>query len=446
MTGILDFITEQNTRSGLREFAQSQYGQSNPALAALAQADPDTFRTVLPDIIKHEQEQKAISQFYGADQAPPPSADSLSGTSALKALSQGIGTDPAPQPNALKRMAGSMAYLPTGMQTIAAQQMMFQNPGGDGAAAGGGSNLTGDEFLKTLNPNIAAQVKGIIEGRIPVTARMQSSAAFQPLMNAIMQADPNFDVSDYNARFKARADITSGQGAKNISSIGTAINTLSKLQDANDKLGDFSSLGPLNGPANYARNLYLESSSDPNLRTYTELAKTAADEVTKAVVGAGGTGGDRETRLGAFTANQTKEARKAAITAAIQELTSRIEPIANNYNNAMRTSKSGIQLISPDAQESYYKLTGEKPPITTVNALNGASSSPANPSPLAQYGQPDTAPGTVAAPQAVQSSPLAQISQQPPMQAPAVDGSPDPKVAQRKVLLMQALKKRGLVQ
>lgn len=386
---LLDWFSEQNRVSNLQKFAAQTYGADSPQVA-LAQGAPDQFAKFLSDQSSKQAETGAIQQYYNAGpttaqtNAQPLPDDSQSGNLASQAISQAI----MPPPTALQRMTASMANLPPALQATAASQMQFQNPSGDG------TQLSGPDLLKTLPPAMAARIEGINSGKQPLTAREQSSAAFQPLINALMMVHPDYDAADAQARQKARNDITSGPGSKKLQSISTAINTLQQADAASQKYGDaFGSDwgGPMIGLMNTGRAMYHSASNDPALVTYNQLAKTAADETTNAVTTGGGTGADRETRYDIFKAGQSQAARHAAFVSAIQELKARVEPIAESYGNAMHTSVSPIQLISPEAQGAYTKITGEQAPVTSVSGLTG-DITPAPQSASAPAASPSSAP------------------------------------------------------
>lgn len=223
------------------------------------------------------------------------------------------------------------------------------------------NGATGPEFLSTLQPQVADQVKAIAEGRLaPPSGYALKSPYWQQMMQAVSQYDPNFDAVNYGARAKTRNDFTSGKSRQNIVAIETALNHLADLQGANETLG-----GAQFG--NSTRNFFLNQASDPNLTSYNVNAKTAADEVAKATAGPGGsTVSDREERMKEFTANQSPEARKAAIQKAVHLLGGRLEPMADAYSAGMGTTADSLSLLSPKAQASYKKLLGEASPNASV--------------------------------------------------------------------------------
>lgn len=229
---------------------------------------------------------------------------------------------------------------------------------GTGGMTQGGAS--GQDFLAQLPPQIATQVKALAEGRMAFPGGMgMKSPYWQQMLQAVGQYDPNFDALNYNARSKVRQDFTSGKSRQNLTRIDTAMNTLGQLADVNDALG---------GPQylNSIRNMGLSAESDPNLVKYNQLAKTAADEVSLAVGGGSSAVGDRQNRLSSFTANQSPEARKTAIQTAIQELNSRLDPVANAYNQGMGTSKNGVDLLTPSTIAAYQKIMGGQPDPTNA--------------------------------------------------------------------------------
>lgn len=244
--------------------------------------------------------------------------------------------------------------------------------------AGGGNdqkaplaNLSGDDLLKALPPQMASTVKAYGEYKVPFNPRLAATTQGQQLLGLITQTYPDYNVNNSTKIAQTIKDYApGGKTRQNINSIGTAINTLTQLQEANEKLG-----GAQYG--NTIRNAALNQQSDPNLVTYNQLSKTAADEVTKAVIGSGGGVTDRGTREAAFTANQSPEARKASITTAINELSSRLDPLAAAYTNGRDNPISnGIELLDPKVQANYKKIMGMAPDNSTAPSTPQAPSMP----------------------------------------------------------------------
>lgn len=402
MTGILDFITEQNRSSALRDWASSQYGQSNPGLAALAQADPEMFKSVLPDIIKHEQEGKAISDYYGVTNQPQPEQGTpQDGDSALASMAQ-----PRQDNSGAIKKLQAMAYLPSSLQSVAAQQMMFDGvPGQQQGQAQ--SDQTPEDFLKTLRPEIGNQVKAMVEGRMaPPSSFALKSPYWQQMISAASKVDPNFDMTAWKQRNDTIKDMVSsgGKGRTQINSMEMAINHLVHLQEQNKALGGWGSLNES------VRNPIMEATNDPRLATYNNTAKNAADEMSKVMTGSsGGTGEDRSTRFKALSADAgSPEVREATIQNQIDLLMGKLEPMADSYNKAMGKAIKPLELLSPATQAALTKLRGGQASTFTDEQGN--------------YAAQDRGPGAI-------------------LEKPSGTAAP----ADNKDALIQELKRRGLM-
>lgn len=361
--GIVSSFIRMGQESALKDWAAKQYGQSNPGLASLAAADPEMFKSVLPDIIKHEQEGKAIADYYGASSRPqqqpaipegvPQNADSV-----LARMAQSE-QQPQQNDNALRKYQ-AMAYLPSALQSVAAQQMMFENP-----TAGGGVNTNGstpEEIMKSLNPNVAATVKSMLEGRqAPPSSFAQKSPYWQQMMAIANQVDPEFDQTAWKQRVDTTNDMisTKGKSRQSINSAEMAINHLVHLQEQNKKLGGW---GVLNEAV---RNPIMTATNDPRIGPYNNTAKNAADEISKVMTGtSGGTGEDRATRFKQLSADAgSPEVREATIQNQIDLIMGKLEPMADSYNKAMGKSIKPLELLSPATQAAFKKLRGEDAPF-----------------------------------------------------------------------------------
>ena len=87
---------------------------------------------------------------------------------------------------------------------------------------------TGDDYLGTLSPSLASQVKAISEGRASLPAASARSQAAVSLRNAVFHYDPQY--SDQRAQI--RKAFTSGPDGKNIGALNTGSVHLDQLADA----------------------------------------------------------------------------------------------------------------------------------------------------------------------------------------------------------------------
>jgi hypothetical protein len=152
--------------------------------------------------------------------------------------------------------------------------------GGGGAAAGGGggtpqAKLTGDSYLATLPPGMAAQVKAISEGRATMPAMSRNLLSGQ-IRNAVFQYDP--DYSDQRAQI--RKAFTTGADGRNIGALNTATVHLDQLSQAADALknGSFQ-------PGNSAYNYFSSMLGAPAPTNFSSLKAAVSGELASALKG-----------------------------------------------------------------------------------------------------------------------------------------------------------------
>jgi hypothetical protein len=214
----------------------------------------------------------------------------------------------------------------------------------------------GDEYLKSINPNIALQVKALADGRMAFPTGMALKAPYwQNLLQAVGQYDPNFDAVNYNSRAKTRGDFTSGKSAQNIKALNTAIGHLGHLDSQTDQT---SSLGgfPLATSVNSAINAVKRSSGDSGVTNFDQTATALASELTQVFRGSGGAEADVKRYLDQLNSNASKEQKKEAIKNISGLLHSRTSAIGDQYNQGMGTTKDPLTLLNPEAQAVINRI------------------------------------------------------------------------------------------
>lgn len=252
---------------------------------------------------------------------------------------------------------------------ITKQVTPAQIPGQSGGV-GPHSGLTGEEFLKTLDPSLAAEIKGYAEGRIPYSPTMAKSPRGMALTRFITQYDPNFDAVNYAARNAVRKDFTSGKSAQNVSSFNTAIAHLDTLDKTIAGLNNVSALPILNGPINAVAGAV--SADFQRRRNNFEMAKTAVvDELTRAFRGTGGNVHDLIEWNKSLNSASSPEALHAAVRQGIELLRGRIHSLGDTYNRGMGTTKDPLELLSPKAQAALRRMDGGHGAETEKAAATG---------------------------------------------------------------------------
>lgn len=236
------------------------------------------------------------------------------------------------------------------------QAMMFSGMSGGGGQGGPAmSGPTGDDFLKGLNPALAGQVKAIAEGRQqPPTSMAMRSPMGQALMAAVTQYDPTFDATNYAARSKTRNDFTSGNAAKQVNAMNTAIGHAGQLLDVADSLNNYGGF-PFATDVNAATNAFLQHQGDPRMDQFNFTRDALAGEITKAFRGTSGSEKDiQEIRNNLSVANSPDQL-KAAIGQAMKLLASKNESLSDQYMKGFG-SNSQPNFLDPHAQAALSKL------------------------------------------------------------------------------------------
>jgi hypothetical protein len=242
-------------------------------------------------------------------------------------------------------------------QTVNGQPVVPGAAGGAGSASSAPDmTLTGDEYLKTLDPPMAAQIKAIAEGRAayPTGAIMRSPFG-RMLIEGVAQYDPTFDAVNYKSRETTRKDFTAGKAAQNLTAFNTAIAHLDTLN---------RSIDGLNNKTFPLWNEYIANpiagQFDPkyqDARKAFEAARTAvADELTRAFRGSGGNVHDIRQWESTINAADSPAALKSAIRQAAELLNGRIEAVGDQYNRGMGTTKDPLELLNPKAADAFRHL------------------------------------------------------------------------------------------
>lgn len=208
-----------------------------------------------------------------------------------------------------------------------------------------------------VDPNI---VKGLIEGRItPPTQKAAATPYWQAQLQAAAAQDPQFDMVNFQARSKARADFTSGKSAVNITALNTVVGHLNTLDQAVGKLGNTGGFlgSTLNNKA--AHWIARESGTDERLGTFAAAKTAVANEMTRVFRGTGGAEADIQGYLRDLDAAKSPETLRATIKQMAELINSRIEALGEQYNQGMGTTKDPLTLLTPDKQRAFNRLMGK---------------------------------------------------------------------------------------
>jgi len=234
-----------------------------------------------------------------------------------------------------------------------------------------------DQFLQTLPPATASQVKALVEGRLQVpSGAALRSPYWQGLIQSAYKYDPTFDTVNYNARAKTRSDFTTGKAASQVNAINTVIGHLDNLSNAADNLHN-TNYPMLNAAENFASQAVGRS----NVTNFNVTRKAVADELTRVWRQAGGSEQDIQENLKNLNAANSPEQLHGAIATFGHLLQSKLSSLNEQYRQGMGTDK--IDMITPESQKTLQRLeqrAGKAPaagggdvPAPVEQALKGQS-------------------------------------------------------------------------
>lgn len=260
------------------------------------------------------------------------------------------GEGKAQKPSAMEqRIALARAMGATPEQV---KQMVLGTNGNITPDVPGDHTATGDAYLQTLDPQTAAQVKALAEGRMAFpTGTALRSPYWQGMLGAVSQYDPSFDAVNYNARSKTRSGFTSGKEAQTVNALNTVAEHLGTLSDYADALNN--TRFPL---LNRVANTYLAETGDPRIARFNTAKKAAADEVARVWRATGGSEADIQENLKNLDGAQSPEQLHAAIGTLVKLIGGKLAALQDQYQQGMGTTQQAKPLVSPEARSAYEKV------------------------------------------------------------------------------------------
>lgn len=221
-------------------------------------------------------------------------------------------------------------------------------------------NTSGDEFLKSLAPSIATQVKALADGRMAFPTGYQLTKPYwQNMLQAVSQYDPTFDAVNYNSRNATRKDFTSGKSAQNITSFNTAIGHLDSLDKSIDSLNN-TNVPAWNAIANSVSTNVGDTRYQAAAKNFAAAKNAVVDELTRAFRGSGGNVHDIEGWEKTLDTADSPVALHQAVQQAVELLKSRIDAVGEQYKKGMGTTADHVQLLTPKAREALARLVPDE--------------------------------------------------------------------------------------
>jgi hypothetical protein len=202
-------------------------------------------------------------------------------------------------------------------------------PGGTVMGADGKPDpLKQQAFLANIAQHDAGKalaIKAASEYRLPLTAAYFKSSAGMAFGQLMLQYDPNWDYTQYAARYGTVQDFTHGKSATTVGALNTALQHMVTLND------EFKTLGN----SNFKVSNYLANTLGPQFGYNSTAGVKIAiggetGELAKAFTGVGATNEEQKT-LGVVNENSTPEDTKAYTQAAVDLLAGKLNGLNDNY-------------------------------------------------------------------------------------------------------------------
>jgi len=239
------------------------------------------------------------------------------------------------------------------------------------AAPTGHIDLTqhGEDLLKQLPPNIAAQVKALAEGRMafPTGAAFRSPVT-QQILSLVGAYDPTFDAVNYQARNKTRSSLAAGQIGQNLTKINTAIGHLDSFDKAAEALNN-SDYPLFNKLYNAIVPEVGGTETAGKIRTFQQAKEAVANELMAVFRGTGASSTDTAKWAETLNSADSPAALKAAVRGAVDLLDSRIGAVKQQYQTGMGTTEDPLQMVYPKAQATLDRLRGGGKSAQVVDSL-----------------------------------------------------------------------------
>lgn len=263
---------------------------------------------------------------------------------------------------------------------------------------------TGEDYLKTLPPARAAQIRALAQGRMELPKGFSLKTPYaQQLLADVAQYDPSFDAANLPARTATRKAFTSGTQAKNVTSFNTALGHLQSMAQGVEALHN-GSVPLFNAVGNTVKPAFGDTETAAALTRFRIDRQAVVEELTRAFKGGQpdvhGVRGWEDI----LNPNASPQALRAGISEAARLLQSRVDSMHDSYNQGMGTTDQPLPMLTPHALDALSTLQSDDYQQHGTFAPAGAP--PVVPIAGSGGGAPPTTPPSGGAPVAPGSGPL----------------------------------------
>jgi hypothetical protein len=251
-------------------------------------------------------------------------------------------------------------------------------------------SLTGKdrlEALRAVDPLYARKIESLVAGDLPMPTGV---AALRPeskrMTEDALAVDGSTSASDFQTRAATRKDYASGIASRVTKSINTTIGHFATLDQAVDKLGNYSYFPKV---ANAVHDAY-SSNMDPEYQkakaTFETNKEAAVKELDFALSGGhSSVSGSAELR-DKFNRADSPEALHAAVTEAMSLLQKRLESHTKAFNEGTKSQRDAQDFIYPENQQAFGKMLGQPGAAAVGGAPGAGTAASAKPASVTQNG------------------------------------------------------------
>lgn len=222
----------------------------------------------------------------------------------------------------------------------------------------GDPNATGEEYLKTLSPGLARQVKAIANGDLSLpTGRQAATGRGQLLTQQVLQYDPTASAVILPTRQATRIAFTKGIQGQALNSGNTVAGHLGGLDHAIDQLSN-TGFDWVNGPAQSLGRHFGNKATQKAVADFNFYKVAVANELTKVFRGSNGAEADIQGWLKQLDSAKSPTELHATVRAMANGIQSRLEALKSEYANGMGRNVNMLELVTPHALATFQKLLG----------------------------------------------------------------------------------------
>lgn len=215
------------------------------------------------------------------------------------------------------------------------------------------STLRGEDYLKTLPQGMQNTIKGIVEGRVPITSFSIRNNQRDAMLQRAMQYDPTFEAGKAPARMAVQKDFTSGPAARNVTAINTAIRHMGTLDDLGRAL-DTGDIQAVNRAINFVRNQF----GDERVNNFNTAKSAVGTELMRVFRQVGASLQETRDWEDKFNAAQSPTQMRGVIKTGVELLDGRIKALDEQWMRGMDSDKGYPNLITPTANDILGRIGG----------------------------------------------------------------------------------------